>query len=42
LKYSWRSDPYDNQVGEMEYTDVDKGCIIDTRSEIEVLKFDEI
>ncbi|HCI29019.1 MAG TPA: transglutaminase-like domain-containing protein [Fervidobacterium sp.] len=41
-KHSWRLDPYDNQVGEMEYADIDKGYILDVETKIEVIDFKQV
>ncbi|MCX7653632.1 MAG: transglutaminase domain-containing protein [Fervidobacterium sp.] len=40
---SWRQDPYDNQLGEMEIiTKQEDGYVLDTESTINVLKFEKI
>lgn len=42
-KISWRLDPYDNQIGEMEIIEKQEyGYIIDTKSKIEVIEFTTI
>lgn len=42
-KIAWRSDPYDNQLGEMELiSKQEDGYVLDTLSEIKVLEFKNI
>lgn len=41
-KHSWRLDPYDNQVGEMEYIEVPETPVFDLEHNIRVLSFDEL
>ena len=42
-KKAWRLDPYDNQTGEMEIISKEEdGYVIDLKSEIEVVKFEEL
>ncbi len=41
-KISWRFDPYDNQIGEMEIIEKEDGYVIDTKSRIEVIEFKTI